>query len=100
MSHTMKYEPSLKGERKPRVNYCGDCGEECDGLLCDDCIYEVQRLPGDPPTVKFSAWGRSYYPSGRAKGGTLYRTIAEVKRSLENPEYVAATSILATEDDV
>jgi hypothetical protein len=41
MSHTMKYEPSLKGERKPRVNYCGDCGEECDSLLCDDCAVSV-----------------------------------------------------------
>jgi hypothetical protein len=32
--------------------------------------------------IRSSAWGWSYYPSGRAKGGTLYRTIAEVKQSL------------------
>jgi len=29
-------------DAKPRATYCGDCGEECDGLLCDDCAYSVE----------------------------------------------------------
>lgn len=27
-------------DARPRVNYCGECGEECDGLLCDDCGHQ------------------------------------------------------------
>lgn len=30
-------EARISRERKPRVNLCGSCGEECDSLLCDDC---------------------------------------------------------------
>jgi hypothetical protein len=24
-------------DTRPRANYCGGCGEECNSLLCDDC---------------------------------------------------------------
>ena len=34
-------ESTMKGDRKPHTNYCGDCGEVCDGLLCDDCAVSV-----------------------------------------------------------
>jgi hypothetical protein len=32
-------ETKIKGDRRPRVNTCGDCGDEIDdtSLLCDDC---------------------------------------------------------------
>ena len=40
-----KSETKIKGDRKPRANYCGDCGEECDGLLCDECLNDVRRFP-------------------------------------------------------
>ena len=36
--------------------------------------------------VRANAWGWSYYPVGHTKGGTLYRTIDEVKRSLPRVE--------------
>lgn len=29
-------------DARPRVNYCGECGEECDGLLCDDCGHQSE----------------------------------------------------------
>jgi hypothetical protein len=35
-------ESKIKGERKPRANYCGDCGVETTSLLCDDCAYSVE----------------------------------------------------------
>ena len=40
-----KSETKIKGDHKPRANYCGDCGEECDGLLCDECVNDVRRFP-------------------------------------------------------
>ena len=32
-------EARINQERKPRVNLCGDCGKECDSLLCDECAH-------------------------------------------------------------
>jgi hypothetical protein len=43
-----KSETKIKGDRKPRANYCGDCGEECDGLLCDECSYSVSLAEAWP----------------------------------------------------
>ena len=36
-------------DSKPRATYCGDCGEECDTLLCDDCRQPTLVLVGDNP---------------------------------------------------
>ena len=32
-------EPRIKADRRPRVNLCGECGDEIDEteLLCEDC---------------------------------------------------------------
>jgi hypothetical protein len=46
-------------------------------------VYLEGKIVGD---IRSSAWGWSYYPSGQSKGGTLYRTMAEVKASLAVPE--------------
>jgi hypothetical protein len=39
-------ETRIKGNRKPSINVCGSCGEECDGLLCVDCRGTL--APGRP----------------------------------------------------
>jgi hypothetical protein len=30
-------ETRIKGIRRPNVNVCGSCGDECEGLLCVEC---------------------------------------------------------------
>lgn len=34
-------EARINRERKPRVNVCGSCGDECTSLICDECRGEV-----------------------------------------------------------
>jgi hypothetical protein len=39
-------EDRIKGNRKPTFNLCGDCGEDCEGLLCPECRGTL--APGRP----------------------------------------------------
>jgi len=31
-------EARINRERRPNVNVCGACGDECTGVLCTECI--------------------------------------------------------------
>lgn len=56
-------ESTLRGDRKPRVNLCGSCGQESDALLCDDCMDDIQE---------------SFKAAGQARGE--WESTAEMER--------------------